>query len=137
MKKTDPTAPSNKYIKLVTSLPRKIASILTQQTGHGSLAKHLYHIRKSGSPICPACQWGEESVQHFLLHCQAHQTARQTLHTNTGGWDINIMKLFTTPKMLHTLFKYMAEMGCFHSALGDIPMLDKEHQRGSRHGDRR
>ena len=30
MKKTDPTAPSNKYINLITNLPRKLASILTQ-----------------------------------------------------------------------------------------------------------
>jgi len=30
MKKTDPTAPLNKYIRLITNLPRKLASILTQ-----------------------------------------------------------------------------------------------------------
>jgi len=73
MKKTDPTTPSDKYIKLITNLPRKLTSILTHlQTRHAPLAKHLHHIGKSSSPICPACQQGKESIQHFLLHCPAH-----------------------------------------------------------------
>ena len=138
MKRTDPTAPSNKYIKLITNLPRKLASILTQlRTGHSPLAKHLHCIGKTDSPLCPACQWAEESIQHFLLHCPAHQAARQTLRNNTDGRDINITKLLTTPKTLHALFKYMAETRCFHSTFSDILLLDEEHQRGDRQGDGR
>jgi hypothetical protein len=80
MKKTDPTTPSHKYIDLITTLPRKLASILSQlRTGHTPLAKHLHRIGKMNSPICPACQQSEETVQHFMLHCLAHQAARQTL----------------------------------------------------------
>ena len=63
MKKTDPTTPSNKYIDLVTTLPRKLASILSQlRTGHTPLAKHLHHIGKTNSLICPACQQSNETV---------------------------------------------------------------------------
>ena len=80
MMKTDPTMPSNKFISLITKLPRKLASILTQlRTGHAPLAKHLFHIGKIDSPTCPACQQSEETVQHFILHCTAHQAARQAL----------------------------------------------------------
>jgi hypothetical protein len=40
MKNTDPLACSGKFIKLITPLPRKLASILMQlKTGHKSLAK--------------------------------------------------------------------------------------------------
>jgi hypothetical protein len=59
------------------------------------------------------------------------------LRNNTGGRDINITKLLTTPKTLHALFKYMAETRRFHSTFGDIPLLDEEHQRGDRQGDGR
>jgi hypothetical protein len=105
MKKTDPTTPSRKYIDLITDLPRKIASILSQlRTGHAPLAKHLHWIGKSDSPICPDCQQSEETIQHFLLHCMAHQAARQALCNSTGGRDINIMKLLTMPKTLPALF---------------------------------
>jgi zinc-binding in reverse transcriptase len=138
MKKTDPTAPSNKYIRLITNLPRKLASILTQlQTGHAPLAKHLHCIGKSDSPICPACQQAEETVQHFLIHCPAHRIARQTLCNNMGGRDINTMKLLTMPKMLCALFKYVAETGRFCGTFGDIPSLDEEDQRQRAHREER
>jgi zinc-binding in reverse transcriptase len=80
MKKTDPTTPSNKFINLVAKLPRKLVSILAQlRTGHAPLAKHLHRIGKMDSPICPACSQCEETIQHFMLHCTAHQVARQAL----------------------------------------------------------
>jgi hypothetical protein len=132
MKKTDPTAPLNKYIHLITNLPRKIASILSQlRTGHTLLAKHLHHIGKLDSPICPACQQKEETVQHFMLHCPAHQAARQILRNSTGGRDINITKLFTTAKTLPVLFRYIATTSCFHNTFGDLPPLE-EAQQGNR-----
>jgi len=91
--------PSNKYLKLITQLPRKFASIQSQlRTGHAPLAKHLHCIRKLDSPICPTCQQAEETIQHFMLHCPAHNAAKQTLQNNTGGRNINITKLLTMPK---------------------------------------
>jgi hypothetical protein len=105
MKKTDPKTPSNSYIKLITGLPRKLASILSQLwMGHTPLAKHLHSIGINASPICPECLQGEESVQHFLLHCPAHQGARQTLCSNTGSRNVNIT-LFTSPKTLYALLE--------------------------------
>ena len=80
LKKTDPTAVSTKYLKLIMDIPRKHASILMQlYTGHTPLAKHLHHIRKTDSPTCPACHQNEEMVEHLILHCTAHCAARQVL----------------------------------------------------------
>jgi hypothetical protein len=57
MKNTNPTTPSCKYIYLITDLPWKIASILSQlRMEHTTLAKHLHQIGKIDSPICPDCQ---------------------------------------------------------------------------------
>ena len=64
MKNTDPTAPSSEFLKLTAKLPRKLTSILTQlRTGHAPLAKHLHRIKKTDSPICPACLQETETVQ--------------------------------------------------------------------------
>lgn len=107
--KTDPTTPSHKYIDLVTKLPRKLASILAQlRTGHAPLAKHLFRLGKIDSPTCPACQQSDETVQHLLLHCPAHQGARQTLRNNIGGRNIDITKILTSPKSLQALFRFLA-----------------------------
>jgi hypothetical protein len=74
--------------------------------GHTPLAKHLHHIGKADSPICPACQQGKQTVQHFMLHCTAHQEARlrQGLCNSIGGRNINITKFTTTPNTLPALF---------------------------------
>ena len=80
LKKTDPMAILLRYLKLITDMPRKHASILTQlRTGHTPLAKHLYCIGKADSPTCPACQQNKETVEHLILHCTVHCTARQVL----------------------------------------------------------
>jgi hypothetical protein len=126
MKKTDPTTPSNKYINLVTTLPRKPASILSQlRTGHTPLAKHLHRIGKMNSLICPACQQSEETI-----HCPAHQAARQTLQNSMGGRNIDVTKLLMSPKTLCALFKYITEMGHFHNTFGNLPELRKENRNG-------
>jgi len=131
MKKTDPTTPSNKYINIVTMLPRKLASILSQlRTGCTPLAKYLHHISKTNSPICPACQQSEQTIQHFILHCLVHQIARQTLQNSMGGRDIDIMRLLTLPKTLCALFKYITEMGHFHNTFRDLPEWREEDRNG-------
>ena len=112
MKKTDPTSPSKTYIKLITNLPRRKASILSQlRTGHAPLAKHLNRIRIADSPICPACLQEPETVQHLILHCPAHQNARQVLRNKTGGRNIDMTKLFITQNTLKPFFKFLADTG--------------------------
>jgi len=127
MRETDPMTPSNKYLKLITPLLRKLTSILLQlRMGHVPLAKHLHCIRKVDSLTCPACQQAKETIQHFLLHCPAHNAARQTLCNNMGRRSINITKLLTTPKTLHALFLYIVETGRWQSSFGKLLTLEEE-----------
>ena len=84
LNKTNPTSPSNAYIKLISGLPRCLASMLTQlQTRHAPLAKFLHHISRSNSSTCPACLQEPETVWHLILHCPAHQNARHCRNTIT------------------------------------------------------
>jgi hypothetical protein len=120
MKKTDPTAMSNKYLMLITPLPKKMASILMQmRTGHTPLAKHLHCIGKADSPTCPACQQHEEMIEHLLLHCPAHQDTRQVLHSKVEGRNIIIAKLLTTLKTLRPLFYFIAATRRFRNTFGE------------------
>ena len=129
MKITDPTAPSNNFLKLTVKLPRKLTSILAQLwTGHAPLAKHLHRIKKVDSPMCPACLQGPETVQHFMLYCPAHQAARQILRNRTGGRAIKLAELFTSAKSLRALFCFIADTGRFHSNLDRIPFLQEGPQ---------
>jgi hypothetical protein len=131
MKKTDPTAMSNKYLMLITPLPKKMASILTQmRTGHVPLAKHLHRIGKADLPICPTCQQHKETIEHLLLHCPAHQDTRQALHSKVEGRNIVIAKLLTMPKTLRLLFRFVTATGCFHNTFGEVPTPQEEGRRG-------
>ena len=110
MKATDPVAPSSKYLKLIDNMLRKQVSLLTQlRTSHIPLAKHLHHINRNDSPLCPLCHSSSKSVTHFILHCPAHHNARQKLQQDTGGRTIDITKLFSTKEQLPTLFTYITE----------------------------
>jgi zinc-binding in reverse transcriptase len=93
------------------------------------LAKHLFHIGKNDSLICPLCQQKEETVQHLMLHCPAHQAARQKLHNAMGGRSINLGKLFNSPKSLSALFTFITETECFHNTFGELPPLGKHRGR--------
>jgi hypothetical protein len=115
MRKTDPTAPSKAYLKLIAGTPRHLASILTQlRTGHVPLAKYLHRIKKTDSPTCPACHQGTESMHHFILHCPAHKAARQKLCNETGGRSLNLAKLLTTAETLPAFLNFVVKSGCFH-----------------------
>jgi hypothetical protein len=99
-------------------------------TGHAPLAKHLYRIGKANSPTCPACQQHEEMIEHLLLHCPAHQDARQVLRSKVEGRNIIIAKLLTTLKTLWPLFCFIAATGRFRNTFGEVPTLQEEGRRG-------
>jgi hypothetical protein len=63
-----------------------------------------------------------------MVHCSAHHQARQRLRNSTGGRDINIKKLLSTPKTMRALFQFIAETQRFHSTFGDIPTLTQERE---------
>lgn len=130
MKKTNPMAPSDKYIKQILSLPWKLASILSQlRTYHASLAKHLHYITKVDSPICTECEQSKETVQHFMLHCTVHWEARQALHNSTGGRNIDITKLLMMSKTLPALFR-LPQQDDFIALLVTYHHLTKNRRKG-------
>ena len=72
----DPSTPSSSFRKVMFPLTRHQATLLVHfRTGHISLQKYLYKIRKVNSARCPMCKYEDETMHHFLLICPAY-TAR-------------------------------------------------------------
>ena len=70
----DPKVPSSDYRELTVGLKWPQYSILILLcTGHMQLNQHLYNIGTTAMPIGPACNRKEETVQHYLLSCIAHE----------------------------------------------------------------
>ncbi|KAJ7101792.1 hypothetical protein C8R44DRAFT_583141, partial [Mycena epipterygia] len=92
--------------------------LLQLRTGHCPLAKHLFRIKKSDSPICPCCRQADETVTHYLLHCTAHADARRELVRAGGPRTRVLSKLLGVPELFPHLFRYLARTGRFHSVHG-------------------
>ncbi|KAJ6527573.1 hypothetical protein DFH09DRAFT_864846, partial [Mycena vulgaris] len=85
---------------------------------HVPLAKHLHRLNKAPSPTCPCCGMTDETVDHFLHFCPAHQAARTRLHA-ASRLARYTKHLLNTCKLLPALFTYIQESGRFHAAYGD------------------
>ena len=96
--------------------------------GHIPLAKYLFCIGKAPSGLCPSCQQEVKMVQHFILHCPAHERARQTLHYKTGGGFLDIKQMLTKAKPMKALVKFVATTGWLdrHVQRPDEPDLDPQ-----------
>jgi hypothetical protein len=121
--RVDKTLPSNAYLKLVKHLTRRQTSLLIRlRTGHSPLNRHLWSIKVADSPGCDACgRYGEETTQHFLLSCPAHERARAELRSKIGARNAsNIPTLLTQRKLLRPLFKFVDTTRRFRDLLGTI-----------------
>lgn len=118
---SDISPPANKFHKATSTLRRKQASLLYQlKVGHVPLAKHLHRIKKSETPICPACQEEVESVHHFIIRCPAHQHWRDVMRTEGGINTTSLDHLLGNNRLHKHLFKFIGRTGRLHSVFGDI-----------------
>ncbi|KAJ7450369.1 hypothetical protein FB451DRAFT_945181, partial [Mycena latifolia] len=110
--------PSARFRKLTSHLPRKHASLLFQlRTHHVPLARHLHRLRKLPSPICPCCGEADETVDHYLRHCPAHDYARRLLYANNPLARYP-KHLLSDLKFLPGLFTFIQRTGRFRSIFG-------------------
>jgi ribonuclease HI len=117
----DPTMPSNRYIKLVATLPRRQTSLYTQlRTRHLLLNQHLHHIGKSATPHCPACPDTDETIHHFLFNCP--QYIRECHHfTNALRRQASsIQYILTAKKATQPLKRYINQTKRFKPIFGEL-----------------
>lgn len=122
----DNSLPSNKYRKLIKTLPRKHASILTQlRTGHAPLKHHLHRIKCADSPICPSCEMEPETTAHFLIFCPAHEKHRRPLRYEFKRDAKNLAVLLNSRDALKPLFRFIHQTGRFHEAFGGLELPER------------
>lgn len=125
----DTSLPSKTYEALTDNLPRRHAALLIQlHTGHAPLHKHLHRINCVPSPTCPACEDAPETVEHYLLYCQAHERARFHLYFDGGPRTRSLTALLGDRSLLRPLFRYIHRTGRFKDHLGDAPVPDVSPQ---------
>ncbi|KAJ7747562.1 hypothetical protein B0H16DRAFT_1267288, partial [Mycena metata] len=85
---------------------------------HAPLARHLHRLQKIPSPICPCCGLHEETVDHYLHFCSAHEGARRRLHA-TSRKARYTKHLLSDPDLFPDFFLFVQRTGRFHSVFGD------------------
>ncbi|KNZ75217.1 hypothetical protein J132_03938 [Termitomyces sp. J132] len=102
----DPDAPKlRNIIKMLNKLLQCHASILTQLcTEHCPLNQYLHHFNRKDLPECTACHRAPETVEHYLLECQAHTRHRGKMHRVTGMGPDALPKLLSNPGTVGVLF---------------------------------
>jgi ribonuclease HI len=120
----DPALPSPSYLRLVANLPRKHAAVLFHlRTRHAPLAEHLFRLNKTETPACPSCNMFDETVDHFLMFCPAHEGARRAMLHEGGRDTTHINRLLSQPTLLPHLFRFIARSGRLRAVYGDLPDL--------------
>ena len=120
----DPSMPSNKYRKIIESMPRLHVSILTQlRTNHIPLRAYLHKIKAADSPICPHCEDAPETVTHFLMFCPRYATQRRELRsTLRPGQNLDLTLLGDKGSMAN-LLRFVRKSKRFEELFGDAPVV--------------
>jgi ribonuclease HI len=121
MAQIDDKLPSKKFHKTLAGLTRAQSSLLIQlRTAHIPLNKHLHRIKRSPTPVCPACNRADETVHHFLFDCRAHEHARSRLRHTLGRKSKSLTDLLGTPESMKTLMEYVARTERLKATFGDV-----------------
>ena len=136
LRSIDSSAPSKKYLHVISDLDRRQASILFQLcTGHIGLNQHLFHIRKAESPACPLCQGiTVETIKHFLLECPHYRQQRHILQRKLCRNVGSLSFLLNSPVAVRPLLNFVRSTGRFKAMFGkDID--DKINTNARRNGE--
>ena len=138
LRSIDNSAPSKKYLRLISDLDRCQASILFQlRTGHIGLNHHLFCIRKAESPACPLCQGiTVETVKHFLLECPRYRQQRHILQRKLCRNAGSLSYLLNSPVAVRPLLNFVRSTGRFKAMFGK-DKDDKTNTNARRNGELR
>jgi hypothetical protein len=121
MEQIDTTFPFNDFRKRQYKLTRSQASTLFQIcSGHFPLNAYLHRINRSETKYCQKCEpeegAQEETVDHFLFRCKAHNMYRQNLARTIGGQHLNLQDVMANPKYMKALTLYIEKTKRFDTA---------------------
>jgi ribonuclease HI len=123
LRSIDSSAPSKKYLRLISGLDRRQASILFQlRSGHIGLNHHLFRIHRSETPSCPHCRSiTVETVKHYLMDCPFYARERHELQRKLRRNAGSLSFLLSSPDAVLPLLKFVHATGRFKSFFGKDP----------------
>ncbi|KIK92607.1 hypothetical protein PAXRUDRAFT_49671, partial [Paxillus rubicundulus Ve08.2h10] len=108
------------FLKLVSSLPKcHISLIIWLCTTHIALNKHLHHIKKSDSPLCPYCN-KIETVEHYLTSCPQYTHEPHILSNMLRRRAGSVSFLLTQPKAIKSLIIFVNSSGRLKETFGNV-----------------
>ena len=87
---------------------RRLTWLTRLRTGHCGLNEYLQRFGLVESAQC-SCEWGIESVRHYLLICPNYEQERDKLRRNVGMQGMRVENLLGDPQLIHHTLDYVAE----------------------------
>jgi ribonuclease HI len=117
----DHTMPSNKFLKLISPLPKCQTSIYTQlRTRHIPLNHHLHRIGRRDSPHCPICPGIDETIHHYLFDCPQYAREQHILSNALRCNASSISYLLSSDKATKPLMRFINSSGRLKPTFGEI-----------------
>ncbi|OAX36338.1 hypothetical protein K503DRAFT_695325, partial [Rhizopogon vinicolor AM-OR11-026] len=108
----DPSMPSNKFIKLISSLPKQQTSVYTQlHTCHIPLSHHLHKTNRVDSTHYPTCPGRNKTIYHYLFHCPQYAHERHILFNALRRQATSISYLLISDKATEPLMRFINSTG--------------------------
>src|SRR6266481_10122663 len=125
MSRISPKLPNHKFSHLLTSLPHRATSILSQLiTSHVALHTFLKKIHISESALCPQCH-SPETVSHFLFYYTKFTIQRRALRAKVGITSTSMCRLLNDTKCIAHTLRYIANTKWFKDYQDVAPHSDK------------
>jgi hypothetical protein len=102
---------------LYKKLTRHQSTILAQlRTGHCALNHYLWRFKKVDAPVCEQCEGNQmETVEHYLIECEAHWEARRKLRRKVGERHMRVEGLLGNVEAVKATLQYIVETRRFES----------------------
>jgi hypothetical protein len=85
--------------------------------------KYLHWIKQAVTATCPGCGQTEETVLHYLIHCQKYTNQCNALRQELGRKASKPSYLLSNPAALPALFRYIAATKRFTKIYSNSPEL--------------
>jgi hypothetical protein len=126
MQEINPSIPSLQFMKIVSLLTQRAASLLIQlRTGHIPLNKHLHRIGRSESQLCSMCPGQDKTIHHYIMACPAYAQERKKLEKQLGQFTCSLKTLLLNPKAIPHLFEFVHASQWLTTTFGDVATPDK------------
>ncbi|KNZ72373.1 hypothetical protein J132_03464 [Termitomyces sp. J132] len=102
------------------AMRNQLSLLIQLHTGHVPLNSYLHRIQKRESARCNKCKEGRETVQHYLLECQAHKNKQHKMWRMTGDSERSLQTLFGKREGIIAVLQFVSDTGRLKANFGEV-----------------